>query len=161
MHQPVPQWRPRPSIRPIALGVIWRGDELLLMAVRSDDGSLKGWRPLGGGIEFGERAGDALQRELLEELGELVEEPRFLATLENIYDHHGVTGHEIVFMFATAFLDAAAYYKSQVGFSDGGVHNDVAWVSYSNLAAGRVALYPAGLLELLAGPMITPARARG
>jgi 8-oxo-dGTP pyrophosphatase MutT (NUDIX family) len=144
-------WRPRPSIRPIALGVIWRGDELLLMAVRSDDGSLKGWRPLGGGIEFGERADQALRRELLEELGEPVEEPRFLATLENIYDHHGVTGHEIVFVFETGFADDGAYQKQQLGFTDGGVHNDVAWVSFASLAAVDTNLYPAGLFKLLAG----------
>jgi 8-oxo-dGTP pyrophosphatase MutT (NUDIX family) len=150
MGAPTAMWRPRQSIRSIALGVIWRGDELLLMAVRSDDGSLKGWRPLGGGIEFGERAAEALRRELIEELGEPVSEPRFLATLENIYDHHGVTGHEIVFMFETNFIDPSAYHKPQLGFSDGGVHNDAAWVSFASLSLGSAAHYPAGLLELLA-----------
>jgi hypothetical protein len=49
-------WRPPSIVRPIAVGVVRRRDELLLMAVRDDDGTLKGWRPLGGAIEFGERA---------------------------------------------------------------------------------------------------------
>ena len=49
--------------------LVRRGDELLLMVVRSDDGAIKGYRPLGGSIEFGERAADALKREFTEELG--------------------------------------------------------------------------------------------
>jgi 8-oxo-dGTP pyrophosphatase MutT (NUDIX family) len=149
MGAPTATWRPRQSIRSIALGVIRRGDDLLLMAVRSDDGSLKGWRPLGGGIEFGERAVEALRRELIEELGEPITEPRFLATLENIYDHHGVLGHEIVFVFQTNFVDRSAYHKPQLGFSDGGIYNDVAWINITSFSADGVALYPAGLLELL------------
>jgi hypothetical protein len=43
-------WRPPPVVRPIAIGIVRRGDDLLLMAVRNDDGAIKGWRPLGGSI---------------------------------------------------------------------------------------------------------------
>jgi ADP-ribose pyrophosphatase YjhB (NUDIX family) len=56
-------WRPPSIVRPIAIGIVRRGDELLLMVVRSDDGAIKGYRPLGGSIEFGERAAEALKRE--------------------------------------------------------------------------------------------------
>jgi ADP-ribose pyrophosphatase YjhB (NUDIX family) len=97
-------WRPPPLVRPISIGIVRRGNALLLMAVRADDESIKGWRPLGGTIEFGERASNALKRELAEELGLAVTEPRLLTVLENLYTHHGATGHEIVFVFETHSL---------------------------------------------------------
>jgi ADP-ribose pyrophosphatase YjhB (NUDIX family) len=71
----MPAWRPAPVIRPIAIGVIRRDDRLLVMAVRDDHDNLKGWRPLGGTIEFGERAADALKREFIEELDQPIQEP--------------------------------------------------------------------------------------
>jgi hypothetical protein len=49
-------WRPKPFIRPVAIGVIRRGDELLVAAVADDGGTINGWRPPGGTIEPGERA---------------------------------------------------------------------------------------------------------
>jgi|GEM_PF-6087287 NUDIX domain len=55
-------------IRALALALIWRGDELLLM--EGDDPAKRQtfYRPLGGGVEFGERARDAVIREFAEEL---------------------------------------------------------------------------------------------
>ena len=75
-------WRPPSVVRLIAIGIVRRGDELLLMAVRSDDGAIKGYRPLGGSIEFGERAAEALKREFVEELGLAITEPVLLTVIE-------------------------------------------------------------------------------
>jgi ADP-ribose pyrophosphatase YjhB (NUDIX family) len=147
-----PQWRPRQSIRPIAIAIIWRGSALLLAAVRSDDGAVKGWRPLGGGIEFGERAADALKRELAEELGVAIAEPRLLATFENIYEHHGAKGHEIAFAFETTFLDAAVYGRDKFEYLDGGVKNFAEWVDIARLITGDQVLFPLGLISQLPAP---------
>src|SRR5690349_19165979 len=106
-------WRPKPFVRPVAIGVVRRGDELLVVAVRDDDGIITGWRPLGGTIELGERAAEALRRELMEELGEPVHEPKLMSVLESLYFHHGAPGHEIVFVFETAFADAGAYRRER------------------------------------------------
>lgn len=51
------------------------------MAVEDDAGITRGWRPLGGTIEFGERAADALRREMVEEIGQAIAEPTLLAVL--------------------------------------------------------------------------------
>jgi 8-oxo-dGTP pyrophosphatase MutT (NUDIX family) len=142
-------WRPPSIVRPIAVGLIRRGDDLLLMAVRSDDGAIKGYRPLGGSIEFGERAADALKREFVEELGLSLAEPTLLTVLENLYTHHGTTGHEIVFVFEAALTDETAYRTERFSFEDGGVRNDVEWVALARFRAGEAALFPVGLLDRL------------
>ena len=55
-------WRPVQHIRPISIALIQRGSEILVMTVRDDQGKLKGYRPPGGGIDYGETAVDAVKR---------------------------------------------------------------------------------------------------
>jgi ADP-ribose pyrophosphatase YjhB (NUDIX family) len=142
-------WRPPSVVRPIAVGVIRRHEELLLMAVRNDNGAIKGWRPLGGSIEFGERAVDALRREFAEEVGLAIAEPTLLTVLENLYSHHGATGHEIVFVFEARLADDIHYSRAAFSFDDGGVRK-VRWVALAHFLRGVAELFPAGLLERLA-----------
>jgi 8-oxo-dGTP pyrophosphatase MutT (NUDIX family) len=142
-------WRPKPLIRPIAIGIVRRADALLAVAVRDDTGAITGWRPLGGTIELGERAADAVQREFMEELGEPITAPKLVTVLESIYTHHGAQGHEIVFVFATAFADADVYTRDSFRFRDGGVDNTAHWVDIARLRNGQEQLFPAGLLEVL------------
>jgi ADP-ribose pyrophosphatase YjhB (NUDIX family) len=143
-------WRPPSVVRPIAVGVIRRHEELLLMAVRNDNGAIKGWRPLGGSIEFGERAVDALRLEFTEEVGLAIAEPILLTVLENLYSHHGAIGHEIVFVFEARLADDAHYSRAAFSFDDGGVRNEVRWVALAHFLRGEAELFPAGLLERLA-----------
>jgi ADP-ribose pyrophosphatase YjhB (NUDIX family) len=142
-------WRPPSIVRPIAVGVVRRRDELLLMAVRNDDGAIKGWRPLGGSIEFGERAADALKREFAEELGLAIAEPALLTVIENLYSHHGAAGHEIVFVFETKLADETHYREDALSFDDAGVHNEVRWIALGHFLRGEAELFPAELLKHL------------
>lgn len=142
-------WRPPSVVRLIAIGIVRRGDELLLMAVRSDDGAIKGYRPLGGSIEFGERAAEALKREFVEELGLAITEPVLLTVIENLYSHHGAAGHEIVFVLEAALADESAYRSESSSYEDGGVRIDVTWVALARFRAGEAELFPTGLLRHL------------
>ena len=75
-------------------------------------------RPLGGHVEFGEYAADTLHRELLEEIGQAVTDVRLLGVLENIFPWDGGRAHEIVFLYAAAFADEAAYEIEEQGIRD-------------------------------------------
>ena len=142
-------WRPQAFVRPVAIGVIRRGGTLLVVGVCDDTGAIKGWRPLGGSIEFGERAVEALRREFLEELSEPITEPRLITVLENLYQHHGARGHEIVFAYETAFANPDVYRRERFLFRDGSVENTALWVDLARFRAGDEQLFPVGLIEVL------------
>lgn len=142
-------WRPPRAIRAISIGLIRRNDELLVMAVKDDQGSVKGWRPPGGGIEFRESAEQAVARELREELGEAVVCRRRICVLENIFIHEGHPGHEVVFVFEVEFSDPSAYATECYSFVDQGIANNVSWRKASELQSGGDPLFPIGLRQYL------------
>ncbi len=144
-------------IRPIAIG-IFRQDDRLFVAESCDPTDGRCWyRPLGGGIEFGERGHEALTRELREEIGAEITDVRYLGTLENIFHYNGSSGHEIVQVYSACFVDPA-FYTNDVcagveAFEPGGVLQFQAlWKPLAGFGPDRP-LYPDGLLELLARVM--------
>jgi ADP-ribose pyrophosphatase YjhB (NUDIX family) len=80
------------SIRAKAVCVCRRSDCIL---VGPGLDSVKGemfYGPLGGGVEFGERAADAIRREMFEELGVQLGDVTLLGVLENIFTYDGAPG---------------------------------------------------------------------
>jgi len=100
-----------------------------------------GWRPVGGTIEFGERAADALSREFREELGEDICDLQALCVLENLYTHNGAGGHEIVFVFSANFVKTRAYRRESYEFVDGKIRNEVKWVDDAEFLEGSQELF--------------------
>ncbi len=143
-------WRPSQRIRPIAIGIVRRNDEFLLMAARNDSSEIKGWRPPGGAIEFGEHADRALKREFLEEIGEDIHCLKQICVLENLYIHEGAHGHEIVFVIEAAFNNSTAYSMERFEFVDGGARNELSWIKVGALVDGGQTLFPGELLQNLA-----------
>lgn len=135
-----------PRIRPLAIAVVKRGGELLVSEGHDD---LKGetfYRPLGGGIEFGEPAEVALRREFREELAAELTNVVLLGVLENIFTVFGRSGHEIVFVFEADLADRSWYERDTMGtVLDEG--SEVLWRDFTD---GDSILYPDGLAELLA-----------
>jgi ADP-ribose pyrophosphatase YjhB (NUDIX family) len=137
-------------IRPIALGIIWRGDAILVSEGVDRRKGQQFYRPCGGGIEFQERAEDAVIRELREELGITFIEPRLLGVLENIFTYDGAGGHEICFIYEGHVADPDFYAHDQfIGHEEGDDDFTVIWQPLSFFAEGRAPLYPDGLLDLL------------
>lgn len=139
------------QIRSIVLGIVWRGDELLVFEAYDRVKDELFYRPLGGGIEFGEPSQDALRREFREELGVELIDVRYLTALENIFTHNGQRGHEIVLLYE-ATLDDLSFYERET-FE---VHEEVEtlparWMPLHTFQTKNIPLYPDGLLGLLTG----------
>jgi ADP-ribose pyrophosphatase YjhB (NUDIX family) len=139
------------TIRPVALGVIRRGPEILVFDAYDSVKRERFHRPLGGGIEFGERAVDAVRRELREETASEARVTRLLGVLENLFTYEGAQWHEIDFVFEVELEDRTVYERDELGFVEtiDGTEQAVRaiWVDPDVLEAP---LYPDGLRALLA-----------
>ncbi|MEO0938275.1 MAG: NUDIX domain-containing protein [Pseudomonadota bacterium] len=143
-----PVWRPVPHIRTLAIGLHWRGAGLLGAEVLDDAGRVKGMRPLGGGVEFGERWADALVREFREELGAAIVVTGPPIVLENIYVHEGAQGHEVVFAAPVEFAEPPE--ADVLRFAeDNGTQHIARW--FDPFAPGAPPLFPEGLRGALVG----------
>lgn len=130
---------------------ILRKQDRVLLSEGYDPGKNQHYlRPLGGSIEFGESAADAVVRELKEEIDADLENVCLLGVLENIYVFDGRPGHEIVFVYAADLVDAARYQQDAfVGMESDGKPFPVLWISREELVADQRPLYPLGLLAML------------
>src|SRR5215203_5535787 len=70
-------------IRPLALCVFRRGDKIFVAEGHDAKANKTFYRPIGGGIDFGERAIDTVRREVQEEIAAEVSNLVYLGTLEN------------------------------------------------------------------------------
>lgn len=105
-------------------------------------------RLLGGGVELSEPAVDAVVREIAEELGATLLEPRLLGVLENIFTYDGEAGHEVVFVYAGRLAEGDVVPDSGAWFADNEVPMWVEWRPLDD-AAVDVPLYPDGVGALL------------
>jgi len=151
-------WRPVQTIRFKALGLHWRDDALLAAEVLNDDGSLKGVRPLGGTVEFGETAEETLVREFQEELGIPVIPQGAPFFLENIYEHEGAAGHEILALFEVVFPAGAFRGQTRLTFvEDNGTPCAAEWFPLDGLdGPGQPRLFPSGLKDYLYSAGLSP-----
>lgn len=141
---------PPQQIRPITICIIHKGDSILVFEGYDHVKDQTFYRPLGGGIEFGEASLDALQREFQEEIDAKLINLRYFRTLENIFSCYGEIGHEIVIIYNGEFADKSLYSKDIiVGQEDNGDAFKALWMPIANFEMGRFPLYPNGLLELL------------
>lgn len=81
------------KVRPLAICVFRRGDSILVAEGHDRVKRQTFYRPLGGRIEFGERAAETVARELREEIQQEVRDLRYLGTLENIFTYEGQPGN--------------------------------------------------------------------
>jgi 8-oxo-dGTP pyrophosphatase MutT (NUDIX family) len=137
-------------IRPLALVLVRRDDGAILAAPGFDHvKKQRFYRPLGGGIEFGERAEDAARRELREELGAELSDVRLLGTFENLFTYQGQPGHELIWLFEARLTDRSLYEGDVVIADESGAKFEVHWVPFETFRRGEAPLYPDGLLDLL------------
>jgi 8-oxo-dGTP pyrophosphatase MutT (NUDIX family) len=138
-------------IRPLAI-CVFRNNNRILVAEGYDE--IKGnmfYRPLGGGIEFGEYSEQTIHRELMEEIGAEVSNLKYLGMLENVYVFNGMPGHEIVLVYDGVLKNSGLYEQAEVEGKEADIDESfkAVWMSLDEFGEGKSILYPNGLLELL------------
>jgi len=137
-------------VRPLAICVFRNRDRILVNEGYDPIKKQTFYRPLGGGIEFGEKAEDTIRRELMEEIKVEVGEVRYLGTLENIFTFNGETGHEIIMIFDGALTESGLYEQAVIeGKEPNGEVFRAMWKSLDEFGEGKSILYPHDLLKLL------------
>jgi ADP-ribose pyrophosphatase YjhB (NUDIX family) len=147
-HIKEPTWRPSYSIQGKVVGLAKHEGRLLVCEVLNDDGIVKGWCLLGGGIEFGETAEDALRRGILKELGCGIVISGLPIVCENIFEHHGFQGHEIVFAFPITLDNPQIYanHRFQIREHKGSTHW-VEWITIERFESKECMLFPLAIAE--------------
>jgi len=138
-------------IRPIAICVFLKNHKILVAEGYDPVKHEHFYRPLGGGIEFGEYSQQTIHRELLEEIGAEVCELKYLGTLENIYVFNGTPGHEIVMVYDGTLKDSGLYEQTIIVGKEVDIDDSfqACWKLIDEFGDGKLILYPTGLLKLL------------
>jgi len=142
-----------PHIRPIAICLFRHNGKILVSEEYDPAKGETFYRPLGGGIEFGERSGETICRELMEEIGSQAKDLVYLGTLENIFTFNGEPGHEIVQVYDGTLVMSGLYEQAVISGHEAEVNLSmkVIWKSLDEFGPGKSILYPDGLLEMLCG----------
>ena len=139
------------KVRPLAICVFSHNDRILVAEGYDPVKQQTFYRPLGGGIEFGENSEETIHRELMEEIGAEVTVLKYLGTLENIYVFNGTPGHEIVMIYDGVLKNSGLYEQAEVEGIEAEIDESfkAVWMRLDEFGVGKSILYPNGLLELL------------
>jgi len=138
-------------IRPLAICVFLYNDRILVAKGYDPVKNQSFYRPLGGGIEFGEHSEETIHRELMEEISAEVRDLIYLGTLENIFVFDGIPGHEIVQVYDGVLKDTGLYKQTVILGHEADIDESfkAMWKALDEFGEGKSILYPDGLLELL------------
>jgi ADP-ribose pyrophosphatase YjhB (NUDIX family) len=137
-------------VKAIAICVFRNGDRILVGDGFDPTKDEIFYRPPGGRIEFGEPSVVALRREMREELGTEISNPRLLGVMENLFTFDGERGHEIVFVYDAILDDRSLYECDQFKAteSDGSQFNAI-WLDLKSIGPETPPVYPDGLVDML------------
>lgn len=139
-------------VRPVAICVFRHNNRILVAEGYDPVRDQHFYRPLGGGIEFGEPSYETVCRELMEEIQAEVDQDSlvYLGTVENIFTFNGVAGHEIILIYDGTLKQSGLYDQAViVGKEANGEEIQAVWKRIDEFGDGKSILYPTGLLEML------------
>ncbi len=138
------------KLRPLVICVFKNGNKILVNKGQDKVNKKIFYRPLGGGIEFGEHSEAALKREMKEELSAEITELKNLGVLENIFEYEGKPGHEIIIVYDAKFIDQNLYQQKNIKWvEDDGEPGEAVWIDPADVDQEKIPLYPDGLRQLL------------
>ena len=135
---------PARQIRFKAMGVFIHEGKILASKGHDSHGDpFNFYRLVGGTIEFGETAEQAIHREILEELGTEIENVKLLDVVENIFQYEGRDGHQVIFLFSGDFVNKDLYQQETIKIHEVDYDApDAYWISCQDVIDGKVILYP-------------------
>jgi ADP-ribose pyrophosphatase YjhB (NUDIX family) len=136
-------------IRVKAVCVLRRDTDILVSFAIDPDTGARYARLLGGGLEAGERADDAIRREIREEIGADLRDVSRLGVVENIFRWRGEQFHEIIFVFTAAFTNRALYEQKSFAVNEVVCDGPAEWVPLARVTSGDLPVYPPDLVALL------------
>lgn len=140
------------QIQPVALCVFRRNHSILVIERFDPCKEETFYRPLGGGVAFGEYSWETIRRDIKQELDEEIQNLNFVGPAENVFELYGQTQHEIVFIFEAEFIRPDAYHQEELhGRTPKGEPYQAIWKPLGDFKRGKAILYPEGLLEMLLG----------
>ncbi len=131
------------QIRPLAVAIIRKENKILAFKGVDDVKNEVFYRLIGGGIEFGEKGAETIEREFQEEFGFVPEHIRYVTTVENIFTFNGHQGHEIVLVYEATLPESLKnqerFYGIEENFKD----------KYAEFVAVNedIKIYPTGIIE--------------
>lgn len=123
-------------------------DDRFLFAIRTNSKSQRQFFvPPGGRIELFEYSWVAVEREMREEVGVELRNPKLLGVLENMFEWREQKWHEVIFVY----LDdrVAPIEIPAMGIETNGEAFPLVWKSMSELIQADLPIFPDGLLDLL------------
>ena len=131
------------AIKVKAMGLFVSPDRRFLASPGFDSVKNQGYlRLLGGHVEFGERAAEALIREIQEEIAAECRILSLLEVIENSFTHEGEPGQEVVVLFTAELTDPAFYARETIPMHEPDKDKIAVWTPCADLLEGRVFVYP-------------------
>lgn len=138
------------NIRASAICIFKDGDRIFVFEGYDSIRNITFYRPIGGGIEFGEYSTETLKREVMEEINQEICNLRYIGVIENIFLYYDEPTHEICFIYDGEFKDRKMYDVDVIyGQEDDGVEFRAMWMNLNEFGEGKKVLYPRGLLKLI------------
>jgi len=138
------------NIQCVTHGLILNQSKILVYEVEDKIKKKSFFRLIGGHIEFGESASEALKREFIEEINQEIQIVRKLDVFENIFTYKGDSQHEFVSLFEVKFLNKDMYKKNNIIGHEGPNRKFYAqWIDFSEFQDNQKVLYPPETLAYL------------
>ena len=138
------------NIQCVTHGLVFNESKILVYKVEDEIKKKSFFRLIGGHIDFGESASDALKREFKEEINQKIKIIQKLDVFENIFVYKGNDQHEFVSLFEIEFLNKDIYKKKNI-IGHEGPHRtfNARWIKIQEFKNNNKVLYPPNILRYL------------
>ena len=135
------------EIRPIVLGLVKKGDKILVQEGFDKVKNTTFYRSLGGGIEFLETAEQALIREFKEEIDAEIKILNKVDVIENIFVYQGKKAHEIMFVYDVEIPENQI--ENEYVIYEGAIKSVAKWIDRDDFISGRKIVYPESVVKYI------------